>query len=384
MLNSLIALSAIAAFVAVLFLSLRIRPVVQFFGGIASQYRLHHYLGVLTMVLIVLHIATQAFSFGLANWRGLVDFSDGGLAAAWVALALFTAAFTGVWIKKFRYRVWRTIHLLFVPAYMIALLHIGLFVAGVDFKFWFCYGIGGAGLAFITAQTINHFVPFQYKNFSIAAVRDLGERIYEIDLSPENSVAKITDYPAGQIVYVRFDVPQFTRGWHPFSVASCRIDTVLRLVVKSFGHDTQLIYSLQTGQRVSVAGPYTEFTVSPGEPQVWIAGGIGVAPFLGMARCFKVMPYESVQLLYFVNSSQELTSSTELDAIAQAFPNFRWKYIVLPRGARISPEIIAGLTNTAAKYLVCGPQGFMRDVRKTLVRAGISSASVHTEEFSAW
>ncbi len=386
MIPAIISFTGFVAFVCALFLSLRMRFLVRRLGGIAAQYRLHHYSGFLCIIAVLLHVVSQFASLGGSAWRSLLDLSDPGLLAGWMALTLLLGAFAAVWLKKLPYRAWRFIHMLFIPAFFILLIHIWLFVPASGIKPWLAGVFGTSGIIILLVLLFNHFIPFQYREFTIAGIRELGGQIFEIDLSPRTRSGQVPDYPAGQIVYVRFNVPGFTRGWHPFSVASCRVDTMLRLVVKSFGHDTQLIPQLTTGDHVSVAGPYAEFKISPGESQVWIAGGIGLAPFLGMTRCLKVMPYSTVHLFYFVNSAAELTCKAELDATARSFANFSWHPVVLPRGATISGGTIALLAQlkNQAQYLVCGPPGFMRLVRKTLVRSGITRKHVHTEEFSTW
>jgi len=376
----------LSSFSAVFFLAIRLRPVIQFLGGIAAQYRLHHILGLFCILTVTLHVFFQFAGLPPKRWGALFSYSDPGLIAAWIAFVFIITAFYGIWLKRISYRVWRYLHLLFIPAYLLGLIHAWLYASSDGWKGWLLFALALSGVVVLLMNGLSHFFPSHQRNFSITSVESLGTDIFELDLSPSNGVKSGTEYPAGQIVYVRFNAAGFTRSWHPFSVASCRTDPILRLVIKSFGHDTRLLRSIGKGDNVSVAGPFSEFRVSPGERQIWIAGGIGIAPFLGMVRCLRIMPHRETHLLYFVNSEPEAICRSELDKAASDFPNFTWSMEMLPRGAAIKTALLPSLTHRFrdAQFLVCGPPGFMRQIRKLLRRENIAGKNIHTEEFSTW
>ena len=115
--------------------------------------------------------------------------------------------------------------------------------------------------------------------YDVVENRAVAAGIFELHLIATGTES--TSLPAGNVVYLRFDSPGFSRAWHPFSVASSTRDKDLRLMIKALGHDTGHISSLAAGSQVYVRGPFREFTPDVSRPQVWIAGGIGIAPFIG-------------------------------------------------------------------------------------------------------
>nr|WP_246253992.1 hypothetical protein [Comamonas jiangduensis] len=84
-------------------------------------------------------------------------------------------------------------------------------------------------------------------------------------------------------------------GPHPFTIASApdgyaRTDDgrqLLRLVIKPLGDYTQTLHArLQPGQTVRIEGPYGHFDGQGAarRVQVWIAGGVGITPFLALLQ----------------------------------------------------------------------------------------------------
>ncbi|WZB73187.1 FAD-binding oxidoreductase [Achromobacter xylosoxidans] len=88
-------------------------------------------------------------------------------------------------------------------------------------------------------------------------------------------------HQAGQFAFVRFDRRE---GAHPYTIASApRPDGAIRFEIKALGdYTSRLPGALRVGQPVEVEGPYGCFQLDAdaGAPQVWVAGGIGVTPFL--------------------------------------------------------------------------------------------------------
>jgi predicted ferric reductase len=90
-------------------------------------------------------------------------------------------------------------------------------------------------------------------------------------------------HQAGQFAFVTF-VKQ--EGSHPFTIASASETSLSRVVfqIKALGDYTKALGTkLASGQSVMIEGPYGRFTLdhaSSDSPQLWVAGGIGITPFL--------------------------------------------------------------------------------------------------------
>ena len=77
-------------------------------------------------------------------------------------------------------------------------------------------------------------------------------------------------------------------GWHrhPFTISSAPHEDVVRVTVKALGDYTSRLQELiEPGMPAVIGGPHGRFSHWRGtERQVWIAGGVGVAPFLSWLR----------------------------------------------------------------------------------------------------
>lgn len=358
---------------------------VNFFGGLASFYRLHHLLGLFCVFPIVIHILSQFLDFGFGDWQLLFDFTDSGLLSAWLGFTLIIAGILLAYLKHLRYKVWKILHFIFIPAYFLIFWHVWLFLPSETF---FCSSILIlilSGIFVFCLLLITYFFPFHEITFEVNQLVDLGDGVFELNLIRSDGTQNLS-YPAGQILYVRFDSEPFSRNWHPFSIASCKIDHRLRLLIKSFGYDTKQLKSIKIGSMISVVGPFHEFSISPEINQIWIAGGVGISPFIGMVRCLGVKHFAKVNLFYFGNSIEEIKCIKELNEAMDKFPNFTWQSIIEPRGITIKQEVLYHLIHSDknSQYLVCGPPAFMKFIRMFLRKNGINKQCIKTEEYSKW
>src|SRR5690606_18917013 len=100
---------------------------------------------------------------------------------------------------------------------------------------------------------------------------------------------------AGQFAFVTFDRVE---GEHPFTIACAdRGDRWVTFEMKALGDYTRgLAQRLQARAPVTVEGPYGRFSLAPdhsGRPQIWVAGGIGVTPFLAWLESLQDAPAQA-------------------------------------------------------------------------------------------
>ena len=104
----------------------------------------------------------------------------------------------------------------------------------------------------------------------------------------------------------------------------------MRIVVKACGDFTgQLVGSVDVGDVVQVEGPYGHLTQRhfKSSEQVWIAGGIGITPFLSLARAVAASGMKAT-LFWSVHSSEEAYFDEELTTLSQnggGFEYVLWK-----------------------------------------------------------
>ena len=98
-------------------------------------------------------------------------------------------------------------------------------------------------------------------------------------------VARPLEFQSGQFLYATFQQDGIPHESHPFTISSAP-GRELRIAVKRFGDFTSLLMQLRPGARAQLEGPFGSFRLigDPAHTQTWIAGGIGITPFLSWAR----------------------------------------------------------------------------------------------------
>jgi len=117
--------------------------------------------------------------------------------------------------------------------------------------------------------------------------------------------------------------------------------------------------------------------------QIWIAGGIGIAPFLGMARDLASGPDYKITLYYCAKTEDEMMFFGELMDIAARNSNFKVIGFCQNKEGFLTASAIKATSGDFLNkdILLCGPPAMMSDLRKQLVSAGLANKNIHSEEF---
>ncbi|KKW22292.1 MAG: Oxidoreductase, FAD-binding protein, partial [Parcubacteria group bacterium GW2011_GWA2_51_12] len=331
--GKLLGLSGMALFSLNFILAARLKFTEPLFRGLNRAYIVHHFVGGLALIFLLFHpmlltlqyltiSLSAAGSFLLSTLTELDKFL-GELALATLVLLLVLTFYV-----KLPYQFWKLTHKFMGLAYFLASLHVLLIPSDVSviplLRGYMQTLIATAYLCILYRTVFRQFtVPrFQYK---VANVVQVNPQVVEITMSP---IKQKMHYRSGQFVFVEFRARGVRWEDHPFSIVSEPAEPNLRITVKSVGDFTETLKLLQAGAPVFVEGPFGQFTFqSIGNPkQLWIAGGIGITPFLGMVRELekeRVPPATSVILYYVVNKPNEAVFLEELRAIAQKFSFFK-------------------------------------------------------------
>lgn len=141
------------------------------------------------------------------------------------------------------------------------------------------------------------------------------------------------------------------------------------------------------GTQVMVEGPFGLFTLPEdyARPVVFIAGGIGITPFLSMATDAAEKKSSADITLLYANSSAESTAYTDvLKELEQKNPQFRLREKIGPLDdafvSKSARECL--LPSASCAWYIAGPPGMVQAARHLLLRNGIAEESVRIEEFS--
>ena len=187
------------------------------------------------------------------------------------------------------------------------------------------------------------------------------------------------DFVPGQCA-VLFDAPGDSR---PYSIASGAEEPVLRFLLRRFsgGAVSGWLAERSPGDRVQVTPAFGEFrTGCLAGPVVYVATGVGIAPFLSALRTRSFEPV-GVHCVYGVRTAED----------AVAMPEFRSDlrlHQAVSRG-KSSGHFngrVTGLLKTLslpgeADYYLCGCDAMIDDVYDVLEARGVVSGRIHTEVF---
>jgi len=253
-------------------------------GGYRLQLKMHHWLGVAAVVSMILHLGLLLWDYAPSPGQ-LFELSESGISTGWVALicalAVTAVAFS---FRSAPYRRWRRIHLIVILGFIAGILHSFLILEPRSLAEWCLLAtpalIGVFGIAWTLWIPRS---PFFGTRYAIVRQTTLRSDLF-LQLLKPSSNAKALGFEAGQLIFLRYSAPQFSRMWHPFTVIGFSNSGEIELLIKARGRDTNLLREAELPSPVSINGPFGVRFWRSDEPQIWIAYGVGIAIFLAAAR----------------------------------------------------------------------------------------------------
>ena len=381
---------AVICMALALLLSARPRTAETPFGGLDQMYRLHKYLGVAALLLFIAHYATvPGGPEGDGAGATAGDGEEEGLPIdlfGLIAMIGFTLLIVVTLNRKIPYHRWIPTHRLMGLFFIVAGVHVLLVLLDGE-----AIALASPPGAFIIVLLLAGLAAYLYKQllhprrrrhaFAVAAVNRL-ERATEVVLEPKDGTFA---FDAGQFAFVTIDADGF-REAHPFTISSGAGEGVLRFTMKVLGDYTRRVRDgLSAGADAAVEGPYGRFNPLKGaQKQVWVAGGIGITPFLSVLRTMASDHGRTVRLYWCVRTAREALFLDELGARAAEIGGVTITLFDSEAGERLDTEAIAndlgGEVQDWSCYL-CGPKPLVAAAARALAAAGVPRGRIHTEEF---
>jgi predicted ferric reductase len=186
---------------------------------------------------------------------------------------------------------------------------------------------------------------------------------------------------------VRFPNEPTLNESHPFTISSAPHEDVLRLTIKASGDFTRaLVTDLKPGMDAVIEGAYGMFDYKTGgSKQIWVAGGIGVTPFLAFIRDMGETLDRNVDFYYAVRHRDEALFYNEIVATAQRNPRLKLHIRFSASGGSLTVEEIvrnAGGNVEGHHVYMCGPLPMIQAFEKRFTSLGIPARHIHFEEFN--
>jgi predicted ferric reductase len=363
-------------------LSTRINAVESVFGGLDRVYKWHRWFGALAVAAMWLHTENVDDVKGIRGAsKNVADAAEDLAETATNVLYVLIAISVLRWVPT---RWWRLTHKFLIVPYAIACWHFYTATKpyangsawGVWFGAWMLAGLAAWAYRVVWRDMIQRGHTYRVVNI----VKDGGAT--SIDVEP---VGKPMRHKPGQFAFLKLDTAGMKEP-HPFTIASSPGDTVLRFVIKDLGDWTgRLAESVVRGDSALIEGPYGRLQLTPrkcGVRTVWIAGGVGITPFLGAAVARRADAVPVPHLFYCVRSRTEAPGLAALEQAARE-GRITLDLRVSSEGTRLDGGALvhefgdSGLENS--HIVMCGPDSLLRTMKRAA--NGLGARHIHVEEF---
>lgn len=187
---------------------------------------------------------------------------------------------------------------------------------------------------------------------------------------------------AGQFLSWRFLAgPGWSRA-HPYSLSAAPDGRSLRITVKDLGDGSRALARLAPGTRAVFEGPYGRLSprVRSRRKVALIGAGVGITPLRALAEGLSYGRGDAVLVQryavrpLFARELEVLAAERGLEVVG--VPGHRGDRGTAPA------DLLAHVPDLAERdVFVCGPEGWVADVRRVATAAGLAPQHLHVETF---
>ena len=366
--------------------------------GIDTLLRYHRQIAVIALGFIVLHaLLLVLHNPALVTWFDPIGGTWASRTGAWALYAFILLALLSIFRQQLRigYEAWRLSHtLLGIFALGAALVHVllaGRYIS-VTWKGWVIIAICAVMVGAYLYVRLVRPVLLRRLPYTVSEVRPERGQVWSLALQP-------TGHPGmrflpGQYGYLRFGSP-FSRDEHPFSFSSSSEQQErLEFAIRELGDFTNRIGQVPPGTTAFVDGPHGSFStdLTPAPGYVFIAGGIGIAPFMSLLRSLADRrDPRPVLLVYGVKRWEDAPFQEELREL-EGRMNLDVLFVL--EEAHEGWEGETGFVTEAVlrrhlpqesferHVFICGPNPMIDAVERALVACGVPERNVTAERFA--
>lgn len=379
-----------------LILSNRNKIVETIFGGLDKLYRIHHLFGMYGLFLLLLHPLLLSIPRLLYSVEDAMDFfvpfktssvspTDFGILSLLAFILLIGITLFGV---IFSYQGLKKFHMFLGLAFLLGAVHGFLIPSDIQndmfIRVW-VLGFTIAGLFSYVYYSLLKKITIRKKIYSVTSVKKIEGGIVEIFLTPQNK--GITHLP-GQFGFFSFvNSTVVSDEPHPFTISSWENNGNIIISVKALGDFTSLLPDEQVGTLVAVEGPFGEFNYGyGGKKQVWVAGGVGVTPFVAFAEHIlkqNELTYD-IEFFYSIRTKTDIAFNELFSLTALKFPSFKYYPMPSDMDGFITGQLLVNKVTgiTSRDIFICGPPPMMKALISSLESCNVKASRIHSELFS--
>lgn len=366
--------------------------------GIDIILKYHREMGMIALGLVLAHpLLLIADRPALTGFLDPLGGTTGTRLGNWALYALILLVLVTLLRKRIRldYEAWRISHaLLGIAALALAHAHMHLAAryAQPAWKEAVPVALSAVMLAsFLWLRLVKPAAILRHP-WRIAAVEPERGRTWNVTLEPDGHDGLV--FQPGQFAWLSIARTPWTIEEHPFSFSSSAEEPCRpAFSIEELGDFTDRIGAVPPGTRAWLDGPHGSFSpdCAPAAGYVFLAGGVGIAPFLGILRTMADRgDRRPVRLLYGSPCWEE---TAHRDALAELRERMALTVIHVlenpPHGWSGETGVIDGSVldrhlpqeGIERMYFVCGPPPMMDAVEEALRERGIPRRCIRSERF---
>ncbi|WP_413701903.1 ferric reductase-like transmembrane domain-containing protein [Psychromonas sp. KJ10-10] len=415
---------AISAMSILMILALRLSFVEKLTQGLDKSYRLHKWLGIGSLVFVIVHWfwakvtkymvglgildkpvrggglgAGEMMGQGLQNGAG-IGASGQSAPDAITIESIFgglrhSAELIGEWgfylliilmvialVDSIRYSKFLNTHKVMSVVYLVFVFHAAILT---DFNYW----SEPIGWLVATFMTMGSIAAIYSLTGQIGKKNKVQGKVETFNFYAENRVLDITintdkkwqGHHPGQFAFVKFVGEEA----HPFTIASVMNDNgKIRFQIKAIGDFTNnLNNNLKINDDVMIEGPYGQFNFkSETQHQIWVAGGIGIAAFTAQMESLVLSPQSKTADLFYCTQCPDPLFIEQIQTLAKQ-ANINFHLIDTNVDGFLTAEKICEKVSAWKKADVwfCGPNAFAKSLQERFATLGLSENRFHNELF---
>ena len=386
--SQIAALIGFSLFALTFILSARWKWLEDYFGGLDKMYQLHHTMARTALVLLLIHPILLAIRFipgemekvfwYLLPLHRKIEIDLG----SWALWGLFLLMLLTIFIKL-PYDKWKVTHKFMGVFFIVGILHIfflDLSVSANPALAAYLATLSVIGVAAWVYKSLLFDLVIKKPRYRVERADHLNDQVVEITMKPEN---RTVHFIPGQYFFFSFRDSAISMESHPFTVCDEDDNGQIKIMVKVLGDYTkQLFKNLKPGAVALLEGPYGRFDYRNGKKnQIWIGGGVGIAPFLSFANDLKKQKDTNfrIDLYYCVKTESEAIQIQQFKDLEEIRKDFQ---------VHLIREDVEGLLGTNRLSLlekndifICGPKSMREAMVPRLKKDGVSKKAIHFEDF---
>ncbi len=321
---------------------------------------------------------TESF-FG--QFRGVAE-----QVAEWTIYLLLISLVLTLW-HKFSYRVWRYTHKIMPVIFLALVFHVIILSPET-------YWTQPAGLVVGLGCLVGSVCAFLSLFGLIGKQSSYKGKVISIE-TPAKGIIDIVchlqgnwQHKAGQYVFLKQDKIE---GAHPFTISSAdQGNNTLHLCIKDLGDYTRHLQStLKINDPVTIEGPYGcfDFKKSGSAHQIWIAGGIGITPFIAWLESLQNTPDKdryAADLYYSIRNATEAGFVSRLENLCKTLPGMHLHVQYSDSMGYLTVDKLNLAKNDKGQYpdiWFCGSGSFAKALKSDLMKKEFPPEYFHQELF---